>query len=383
MAGVLGTVGLVAAATPAFAVGSPARLVFSTQPAGATGGKALTAQPVLTIEDAQGNAEPTDISGVALAITSGSGISGATLSGCTSTTMAGVAQFSGCQINDAGHGYSLTATDANDGGLTAVSGVFNVADAPFPFPDANLSYPNGAIVSFGGSDYVFAGGRAFSVSSTSVLTAVERVDHAHLVTAPAGVAAPTQTTPRVGTLLFTSPVNGDPTVYVVGRGGRLHGFSTPHQYLGDGYDTALVVTVPSLSGLTVGSTVGVAGSAVTALATSADGAIVDSSGAFYVFAGGKAFGPLTTAQLMAVQKSDNARVLSGSVDLAQVRAAVANGVLFSEPGPSGPATVSVSYGGSGYPFTSMAQLATDGYSGTAAVSTGTGGLPLVFPYSGS
>ena len=93
------------------------------------------------------------------AITSGSGISGATLSGCTSTTMAGVAQFSGCQINDVGHGYSLTATDANDGGLTAVSGVFDVADAPFPFPDANLSYPNGAIVSFSGSDYVFAGGR--------------------------------------------------------------------------------------------------------------------------------------------------------------------------------------------------------------------------------
>ena len=111
---------------------------------------------MLTIEDAQGNAEPTDISGVSLAITSGSGISGATLSGCTSTTMAGVAQFSGCQINDIGHGYSLTATDVNDGGLTAVSGV-DVAGAPLPFPDANLSYPNGAIVSFGGTDYVFAG----------------------------------------------------------------------------------------------------------------------------------------------------------------------------------------------------------------------------------
>ena len=102
-----------------------------------------------------------------------------------------------------------------------------------------------------------------------------------------------------------------------------------------------------------------------------------------MFAGGKAFGPLTSAQLMAVQKNDNARVLSGSVDLAQVGAAVADGVLFSELGPSGPATVSVSYGGSAYPFTSMAQLATDGYSGTAALSTGTGGLPLVFPYSGS
>ena len=110
--------------------------------------------------------------------------------------------------------------------------------------------------------------------------AVQRVDHAHLVIAPAGVAAPTGTTPRTGTLLFTSPVSGDPTVYVFGTGGRLHGFSTPEQYVGDGYDTALVVTVPSLRGLIVGSTVGVAGSAVTALATSADGAVVDSSGGF-------------------------------------------------------------------------------------------------------
>ena len=41
--GCVATVGLVAAATPAFAAGSPVRLVFSTQPAGATSGKALTA----------------------------------------------------------------------------------------------------------------------------------------------------------------------------------------------------------------------------------------------------------------------------------------------------------------------------------------------------
>ena len=61
--------------------------------------------------------------------------------------------------------------------------------------------------------------------------------------------------------------------------------------MGDGYDTALVVTVPNLRRLIVGSTVGVAGSAVMALATSADGAIVDSSSAFYVFAGGKASAP--------------------------------------------------------------------------------------------
>jgi len=240
---------------------------------------------------------PADTSGVALAITAGSGISGATLSGCTSTTVAGVATFSGCQLNDPGAGYTLTATDANDGSLEAVSNVFNVADAPAPFPDADVSYPNGAIVNFGGTDYVFAGGRAFGVPSAGVLASVQEVDHAVIVSAPAGVTAPTTTTPRPGTLLFTSPVNANPTIYVVGTDGQLHGFSTPAQYLSDGYDTALVVTVPDLGGLTVGSTVGVEGPAVTALATSADGAIVNSSGTFYVFAGGEAFGPLTSARL--------------------------------------------------------------------------------------
>jgi len=49
--------GLVAAATPAFAVGAPAVLIFSTQPAGAAAGTALTTQPLVTIEDAQGNVE--------------------------------------------------------------------------------------------------------------------------------------------------------------------------------------------------------------------------------------------------------------------------------------------------------------------------------------
>jgi hypothetical protein len=375
--------GLVAAATPAFALGAPALLVFSTQPAGAAAGTALTAQPVVTIEDAQGNVETTDNSGVALAITAGSGISGATLSGCSSTTVAGVATFSGCQVNDPGAGYTLTATDANDGGLDAVSNVFNVADAPPSFPDADVSYPNGAIVNFGGTDYVFAGGRAFGVPSASVLASVQEVDHAVIVSAPAGATAPTATTPRAGTLLFTSPVNANPTIYVVGTDGELHGFSTPAQYVGDGYDTALVVTVPSLGGLTVGSTVGAEGAAVTALATSADGAIVDSSGTFYVFAGGEAFGPLTSARLTELQEIDKAKVLSGSVGPAQTSAGVANGVLFSDLGPSGTATVSVSYGGSVFPFTSLAQLASDGYSGTAAVPTGTGNLTVVFPYSGS
>ena len=90
--------------------GVPSQLVFTTEPAGATGGTAFTTQPTVTVEDAGGNTVTTDTHAVTLARTAGTG----TLSGCTSTTTAGVAAFSGCVINAAGTGDILTATDAGD-----------------------------------------------------------------------------------------------------------------------------------------------------------------------------------------------------------------------------------------------------------------------------
>ena len=145
------------------------------------------------------------------------------------------------------------------------------------FPSADVTYPNGAIVAFGGSDYVLAGGRAF-VASASELGSLEKVDHAQVLAAPTGASPPTATAPRPGTLVCTKAVTGDGTIYVAGTDGELHGFSTPRQFFTDGYDAALVVTVPSLAGVKVGATDGVAGPSVTALATRADGAIVDSGG---------------------------------------------------------------------------------------------------------
>ena len=55
--------------------------------------------------------------------------------------------------------------------------------------------------------------------------------------------------PRPGTLLTTNAVTGNGTIYVSGTDGELHGFSTLGQFFRDGYDAALVVTVPSLDGL--------------------------------------------------------------------------------------------------------------------------------------
>jgi hypothetical protein len=269
--------------------------------------------------------------------------------------------------SSAGKGYSITL-------LGDVTGPPAVA----AFPRAEASYPNGAIIGFSGKYYVFAGGRAFPVASSSALEALERVDHAEVETAPSGTSPP-MGAPRPGTLIFTRPVNGTATIYVAGNDGELHGFASPKQFLGDGYDPALVVTVPSLGQLGVGASAGSEGAAGNALSTSADGALVVSSGAYYVFAGGRAFGVPTPAKFAAVRKTDKARVLAGTIGSAQRSAVLAGGELLSISG-----TVYVSYQGDFYPFKSPAQLRASGYGGTAAITLPTtAGLPVVNTYSPS
>ena len=48
--------------------GPASKLVFSTQPSGASGGTAFSTQPVVTVEDAAGNPVPTDHSAVTIGI---------------------------------------------------------------------------------------------------------------------------------------------------------------------------------------------------------------------------------------------------------------------------------------------------------------------------
>ena len=140
----------------------------------------------------------------------------------------------------------------------------------------------------------------------------------------------------------------------------LHRFSTSRQFSRDGFDAALVVTVPSLKGTRVGPSVGAKGATVTALATRADGAIVDSSGTFYVFAGGRAFGIPSPTALAAARAADKATPLTGPIGTAETRASIAGGVLLSDPGK-----VYVSYQGNLYQLKTQAQLVADGYGGTA------------------
>ncbi|HEY5386259.1 MAG TPA: hypothetical protein VIJ56_13565, partial [Acidimicrobiales bacterium] len=102
-------------------------MVFTVEPGAGTGGGALTPQPTVSFEDGSNAVDTTDTSTVTLTLTGGTGTAGAGLSNtCTATTLAGVATFTGCSVDTAGVGYTLTATNTG-GPLPAVtSTAFNV-----------------------------------------------------------------------------------------------------------------------------------------------------------------------------------------------------------------------------------------------------------------
>ncbi|HXE44094.1 MAG TPA: hypothetical protein VN635_02745 [Conexibacter sp.] len=111
--------------SPSFdvAVGAVAQLVFTTPPSGATGGSAFTTQPIVTAQDAGGNPVTGYAGTVALSIASGTGTSGATLSGCSGSLRNGVTSFGGCKIDKVGTAYKLHASDAR---LAVDSAAFDV-----------------------------------------------------------------------------------------------------------------------------------------------------------------------------------------------------------------------------------------------------------------
>ena len=94
-------------------VGPAAQLAFSVQPGGGTGGTAWAVQPSVAVLDAGGNPVTASALAVTLAITTGTGASGAVMSctgGPASAAVAGVAAFVGCKIDKAGANYTLKAT---------------------------------------------------------------------------------------------------------------------------------------------------------------------------------------------------------------------------------------------------------------------------------
>jgi hypothetical protein len=106
--------------------GSATKLAFTTQPSAINASVVnLVTQPVVAVQDVDGNTITSSSAAVTLTITSGTGTSGAVLSGnVTVNAVNGVAAFSGLSINKAGSGYTLTATTGNF--TVATSGAFNV-----------------------------------------------------------------------------------------------------------------------------------------------------------------------------------------------------------------------------------------------------------------
>ncbi len=116
--------------SPAFNVvaGSVSQLIFTTQPGGSpTGGSAFPTQPVVVAADSLGNTVTSYGDTVRLSIRSGTGTSGAVLSGCAGTLRSGVTTFIGCTIDRSGTGYQLRATDGDE---TEDSASFTVNAGP-------------------------------------------------------------------------------------------------------------------------------------------------------------------------------------------------------------------------------------------------------------
>lgn len=107
------------------AVGAAAKLGFTTNPSGSTGGVAFTTQPVVAVQDAGGNTVTTGSPSVSLTITTSSGAVLACATNPKSAT-SGVATFVGCNINKTGS-YTLTATS---GALNGASTGFTTTAGP-------------------------------------------------------------------------------------------------------------------------------------------------------------------------------------------------------------------------------------------------------------
>ncbi len=93
--------------------GTPTKLVFTVQPGGGTGGTSWATQPRVAVQDELGNNVLNSPVSVALTITAGTGTPGAALTCAPRTTSSGVATFSGCRIDKAGTGYTLTASSGS------------------------------------------------------------------------------------------------------------------------------------------------------------------------------------------------------------------------------------------------------------------------------
>lgn len=104
--------------------GPVAQFAFTQQPGNGTGGSELSTRPIVTARDAGGNTVTSYSGTPRLSIVPGTGTAGAVLSLCdVQSQSSGATEFDDCEIDRAGTGYRLRATD---GAATGDSTAFNV-----------------------------------------------------------------------------------------------------------------------------------------------------------------------------------------------------------------------------------------------------------------
>jgi hypothetical protein len=107
----------------AITASAASKLGFTAQPTSASSNQSFPIQPVVAVQDLGGNTLTSGLnSNATITLAIGTNPAGGTLTctgGLTKVAVAGVAAFSGCQINNAGVGYTLTATATGLTGTTS------------------------------------------------------------------------------------------------------------------------------------------------------------------------------------------------------------------------------------------------------------------------
>ena len=123
-------------------------LAFTQQPTGAASGASISPAVTVQVNDSNGIRVASSTASVAVAITSGTGTSGAALSGTlTQTAVNGIATFSNLSINEDGTGYSLTATST--GISPGTSGTFNITSGAVSASTSTVSASPSSVVADG------------------------------------------------------------------------------------------------------------------------------------------------------------------------------------------------------------------------------------------
>jgi len=199
--------------------GAATTLVFTTQPGSADAGSIIPGPPTVTIRDNFGNTVTSSTASITVAV--GTNPSGGALSGTTTkSATSGVASFTDLSINQAGNGYTLTASST---GLTgATSSAFNISPLIPDLIISSISNPPASVVAGAGFNVTDttanSGNGAAGASNTSYRLSLDNVITGSdpLLTGSRSVPALAAGTNSNGTIGVTVPSSLSAGTYFLG-----------------------------------------------------------------------------------------------------------------------------------------------------------------------